>query len=115
MNNDDSFLEALQSIQKSTRDPSMWRQIPLENDLNFVNVPLIDALQTIRDTCNNPVLESDINALINDPPPVEGGKIVGWCSDSDLCDNCGGVLDDFGVCLDCGEDGVKHDEKDEWM
>jgi len=36
-----------------------------------------------------------------------------WVMDSDICDQCGGLIGDFGICLDCGDDGVDWDEE-EW-
>lgn len=35
-----------------------------------------------------------------------------WYMDSELCE-CGGVLDDFGVCEACGSDGDYDDYEDE--
>jgi hypothetical protein len=40
-----------------------------------------------------------------------------WVMDTDLCEECGGLLDDFGICLDCGSDGIDWDEyedTEEW-
>lgn len=37
-----------------------------------------------------------------------------WLSDSDICDRCDGILGDFGICTDCGWDGVDDEEGEEW-
>jgi hypothetical protein len=29
-----------------------------------------------------------------------------WVMDSDICEECGGLFGDFGICLDCGWDGL---------
>lgn len=36
-----------------------------------------------------------------------------WVMESDICEQCGGLIGDFGICLDCGDDGVDWDEE-EW-
>lgn len=37
-----------------------------------------------------------------------------WVMDSDICDECGGLLGDFGICEQCGWDGISEDEWEEW-
>lgn len=40
-----------------------------------------------------------------------------WVMDSDLCEECGGLIDDFGICLKCGHDGIgwdEYDDTEEW-
>jgi hypothetical protein len=36
-----------------------------------------------------------------------------WVIDSDLCDRCDALLDDFGICPNCGWDGVDWDTCEE--
>ena len=37
-----------------------------------------------------------------------------WYMDTDFCDNCDALLDDFGICPACGYDGYDYDEEDEY-
>ena len=44
-------------------------------------------------------------------------QITLWVMDTDLCEECGGLVDDFGICLDCGYDGIgwdEYDDTEEW-
>jgi hypothetical protein len=36
-----------------------------------------------------------------------------WVMDSDICE-CGGLIDDFGICEDCGWDGIDYDEYEDY-
>lgn len=36
-----------------------------------------------------------------------------WVMDGDMCDECGGLIGDFGFCLDCGYDGCGCDEDED--
>jgi len=36
-----------------------------------------------------------------------------WYMDSDFCD-CGGLLDYFGICIECGSDGINYDDEFEY-
>lgn len=36
-----------------------------------------------------------------------------WVMESDICDQCGGLIGDFGICLDCGDDGVDWDDEED--
>jgi tRNA(Ile2) C34 agmatinyltransferase TiaS len=49
----------------------------------------------------------------NNPPPTKKLKTI-WVMDTDICDECGDLLDDFGVCPSCGYDGVDWDEEDDY-
>ncbi len=40
-----------------------------------------------------------------------------WVMDSDLCEMCGELLDDWGICPACGYDGVeweREEDDDDW-
>lgn len=37
-----------------------------------------------------------------------------WLMDSDICDKCDGFVDGFGICTDCGWDGIENSEWEEW-
>ncbi len=40
-----------------------------------------------------------------------------WVMDSDLCDMCGELLDDWGICPTCGYDGIeweREEENEDW-
>lgn len=37
-----------------------------------------------------------------------------WIMDSDLCERCDGMLDNFGICPLCGYDGIDEEEWEEW-
>jgi hypothetical protein len=36
-----------------------------------------------------------------------------WVMDSELCDRCGELLDECGICPGCGYDGYDYDEDEE--
>lgn len=36
-----------------------------------------------------------------------------WVMDSDLCDNCGALLGNFGECPNCGWEGIDWNEEEE--
>lgn len=37
-----------------------------------------------------------------------------WVMEQDICEECGGLMDYFGICETCGFDGISEDEWDEW-
>jgi len=42
-----------------------------------------------------------------------------WYGDGDLCEECNGLLDDFGIRIECGWDGIDYDDEfeygDDWQ
>ena len=36
-----------------------------------------------------------------------------WYMDSEFCEQCDALLDDLGICPECGYDGVDYDEDDD--
>lgn len=37
-----------------------------------------------------------------------------WVSESDICDQCNGLMGQFGICIDCGWDGIENSGWEEW-
>src|SRR5260221_1567880 len=59
---------------------------------------------------------SELSQLLNVPMELKkpDKQETIWVMDSDICDQCGGLIDDFGICLDCGDDGIDWDEEEDF-
>ena len=59
--------------------------------------------------CGEPL---DANGLCpTDRETLASSRATIWVMDSDICDECGGLMGDWGFCLDCGYDGIDWDEE----